>query len=183
MLVSNIETKNSVDYFFDTNKMQFKLYKPYLIAMMVISLFIFIVSLSSLYAQRVISCGAFQTCTIPIPFLIPITASIGLFIGTFVYYLMVKQLRKKETNLGKCSKLIYNIFSEDEKNILKEIAQQKSITQAKISSITGLPRLKVFRIIEKLKKKGFIEKQEKGKARIIKIKDEIKGFLNEEKHT
>ena len=149
-------------------------HKNLLIIIMVIAVFIFIVSLASLYTQREISCGRATTCTIPLPFLIPITASIGLFVGTLVYYLMSSQIKKKDIRLTESSNVLARLFNEEEKKILKIIAENDELTQAKITSLAEMPRLKIFRIIEKLKDKGMIEKKEKGKLRIIKIKDEKK---------
>ena len=137
---------------------------------MIIAIFIFTVSLASLYTQRVISCGEAQTCTIPIPFLIPITASAGLFIGTLVYYLMAGRIAKKESNIEKCSELIEKLFSKEERAVLKVLTNHKQLSQARLTALTGLPRLRIFRIVGKLKEKGLVEKQEQGKARIIKLK-------------
>jgi len=157
--------------------METKQYKRLLLIVMIIAAFIFAVSLASLYAQRVISCGEAQMCTIPIPLLIPIAASVGLFIGTLVYYLMVGRLKKKDINLGECSAIVGKLFNEKEKVILRIIASRDSVSQAKVTSLAELPRLKVFRIIEKLKEKGLIEKQEEGKRRIIKAKEGIKELI------
>ena len=157
--------------------MEAKLHKQLFIVVMVVAIFVFAVSLVSLYTQRVIACGEAQTCTIPIPFLIPIVASAGLFIGTLVYYLMAGRIVKKDINLGKCSNLIEKLFSQEEKAILKIFTNHKELSQAKIATLTGMPRLKVFRTVEKLKEKGLIEKQEQGKARIIKLKDNAKGLI------
>ena len=164
---------------FETIKMDPKSYKPILIPLMIIAIFVFIVSFASLYTQRQISCGAAQTCTIPIPFLIPITASMGLFIGTLVYYLMAGKLTKKETNISNYSKIIDKLLNKEENDILRIIAKEKKISQAKITSMTGIPRLKIFRIIEKLKEKGLIEKQEEGKIRIIKIKEDMNDLFSQ----
>ena len=154
--------------------MEIKFHKQWLIIVMIIAVFIFIVALTSLYTQRVITCGEAQTCTIPIPFLIPIVASAGLFIGTLIYYLMAGKVLKKDVNLEKCSEVIGNLFSKEEKAVLKILTKHKQISQAKITSLAGMPRLKIFRIIEKLREKGLIEKQEEGKARIIHIREEAK---------
>ena len=66
------------------------------------------------------------------------------------------------------------LFSYVITNIIKIIAEKKEISQAKIVQMTGLPRLKVFRIIEKMKNKGIIKKENKNKKiRIIKIDPSI----------
>ena len=162
---------------YETIKMEFKIYKQIMIPIMVIAVFVFIVSFASLYTERQISCGAAQTCTIPIPFLIPITASMGVFVGTLVYYLMAAKIIKKNTNIDQFHKIIEKLLTKEEVDILKIIAEHDKISQAKITSLTGITRLKVFRILKKIKEKGLIEKQHNGKIRIIKIKDDIKNIF------
>jgi len=157
--------------------MEFKTHKQIMIPIMVIAVFIFIVSFASLYAERHISCGAAQTCTIPIPFLIPITASMGVFVGTLVYYLMAAKIIKKNININRSNKIIEKILSKEETEILKIVAEHSEISQAKLASLTGITRLKIFRILEKFKEKGLIEKHQNGKIRIIKIKEDIKKYI------
>jgi uncharacterized membrane protein len=101
----------------------------------------------------------------------------GLFIGTLVYFLMAGKLIKKDTSITKHISIIEKFFTREEKEILKILAKNNNVTQAKITSQTNLPRLKVFRIIEKLKNKNLVEKQEQGKIRIIKIKEDIRNLI------
>lgn len=152
-------------------------HKNLLIVIMVIAIFVFIVSLASLYTQREISCGRANTCTIPLPFLIPITASIGLLVGTFVFYLMESKIEKKDIRLTESSNVIVRLLSPDERNLIKILAGKNELTQAKLTSLSGMSRLKVFRTIEKLKEKELIEKKKKGKLRVIKIKENIKELI------
>ncbi len=146
-----------------------------LIVVMIMAVFVLIVSLASLYTQRVVSCGEAQTCTIPLPFLIPIIASVSLFVGSLMSYLMIEKLSKKDYSFSKASGFIEKLFNKEEYEILKLVAKNNEISQAKIVQSTGLSRLRVFRIIEKLKYKGIISKEEKdGKLRVIKMSDDLK---------
>ena len=152
--------------------------KFFLIVIMIIAAFVLIVSLASLYTQRVVSCGLTETCTIPLPFLIPIIASVSLFVGSLIGYLMVGKLYRKEKDITEYSKLIKKVFTKEECVILKLIDENKSISQARIVQSTKYPRLKVFRIIEKLKEKGIIEKKEKnGKTWMINLNKEFCGLF------
>jgi len=157
--------------------MKYEIKKQILIAVMVIALFVFVVSLSSLYAQRVISCGIAQTCTIPIPFLIPITSSIGLFTGTLVYYFMSWKHLKEEDKFKDyeevIKKIINGFLSEEERKVFYLVMEKGKISQAELTKKLEMPRVKVFRIIERLRKKGLIEKKGNGKVRIIYINKKI----------
>ncbi|MBW2981484.1 hypothetical protein KY343_01260 [Candidatus Woesearchaeota archaeon] len=157
--------------------MEFKQNKQIMIPVMVIAIFIFVVSFASLYTERQISCGAAQTCTIPIPFLIPITASMGVFVGTLVYYLMATKIIKKNINIDRSYKIIEKLLNKEEKDILKIITEYSEISQARLTSLAGITRLKVFRILERFKEKGLIEKHQNGKIRMIKIKEDINNIF------
>jgi len=149
-----------------------------LIVAMIIAAFVLIVSLASLYAQRVVSCGLAETCTIPLPFLIPIIASVSLFVGSLIGYLMVGKLYKKDRNIVEYSELMRKIFSKEEYEILKIIDKKKYISQAKIVQLTGFPRLKIFRIIKKLREKNIIIKEEKnGKTWMIDLNEDFRGLF------
>lgn len=158
--------------------MKDKIIKNLLIVVMILVGFIFIVSVACLYTQEAIACGAAASCTIPIPLLIPGIASLGLIIGVITYYFMASQFEKKDKNILEYSELLEKILTKDEGEVLKFIAKHQKTTQAKISSSLNLSRLKVFRIIEKLKQKNIIKKQEDGKSRIIELHKEIKNALN-----
>ncbi len=152
--------------------------KAVLIIAMVLASFVLIVSLASLYTERVVSCGIADTCTIPLPFLIPIIASVSLFVGSLTGYYMIGRLSKKDVNLKESTELIKHLLTKEEFEILNLIVEKKEISQARIVQKTNIPRLKVFRIIEKLKDKGIIEKEETdGKMRKIKIKPEFESIL------
>lgn len=150
-----------------------------LILSMVVAGFILIVSLASLYAERVVSCGEAQTCTLPLPYLIPIIASVSLFVGSLISYFMIERISKKDSNFKKSSEFIKKLFDKEEYLVLKIIAKYDEISQAKIVQETGLPRLKIFRIIEKLRYKRIIDKEEKdGKLRIIKMNEDFKKLFD-----
>lgn len=152
--------------------------KHLLIIFMIVAGLVLVVSLASLYTQRVVSCGEAQTCTIPVPFLIPIIASVSLFVGSLMGYFMVGKILKKENKVKKCSGFVEKLFSSEEYKILKLVAKNKRISQAEIVRRTHLPRLKVFRIIEKLKERKILEKyEENGKTRIIKMDKELKDLF------
>ena len=153
-------------------------HKQILIILMAIAFFVLLVSLAALYTERVVACGTAQTCTIPLPFLIPIIASVSLFVGALVNYLMTGQISKKDKDIKTASLLLEKILNKEEYAILKILSTKKQISQSKIVMLTELPRLKVFRIIEGLKRKGVLEKEIKeGKLRMIKINPEFEGLF------
>jgi uncharacterized membrane protein len=147
--------------------------KVIIIAMLVV-IFVLLVSMSSWYVQLLIESGTVCSCAIPLPILFPIIASIGLLIGTLIYYMFSPGNQK--ICVDKESILMF--FGNVEREIMDVIISNKGeTTQARIVRLTGLPRVKVFRSLEKLRMKGIIEKESKGKTNTIRLSEGVAELL------
>jgi len=147
-----------------------------MIVIMLITGFIFAVSFSTLYAQTHIIEGTACSCTLPIPVLIPTFSSLGILIGSFVYYAMFPKLMDSEKKLAEDAQVILDMLQIDEKNIIKKIIENKGeITQSKLSSLFG--KVKTFRVVENLKKRGIITKESYGKTNKIKLNEKFNKIL------
>jgi hypothetical protein len=147
-----------------------------MIVIMLITGFIFAVSFSTLYAQTHIVEGTACSCTLPIPVLIPTFSSLGILIGSFVYYAMFPKLMDSEKKLAEDAQVILDMLQIDEKNIIKKIIENKGeITQSKLSSLFG--KVKTFRVVENLKKRGIITKESYGKTNKIKLNEKFNKIL------
>ena len=144
--------------------------KRLIVSSILISIFVIIVSISSWYVQLIIETGEFCSCFIPLPILIPILASVGLLTGTLIYYIFFSDAREKAVNIEPLLKLV----SDTEREIIKFVLDNEGeVSQAKIVSFTGIPKVKVFRALEKLRKNGLIEKEKKGKINKIFLSKDI----------
>lgn len=140
---------------------------------LLMTIFVLIVSLAALYVQVQIDAGTVCTCAIPLPVLIPILSSIGLLVGTLIYYTFFPGLEKKARPLN--TQAILDFLGEEEAEVVKKILENKGeASQAGIVSSTGLPKVKVFRIIERLRKKGILSKRPHGKTNMVKIREDIR---------
>ncbi len=150
--------------------------KKIIIAIILITAFVFGVSFSTLYAQTNILGGTAYTCTLPIPLLIPTLSSLGVFVGSLVYYLMFSRMERVDKKIIKDANILLDILPPEEKEIIKKIVENKgSITQSKLSSIYG--KVKTFRILESLKRRRIIEKESYGKTNKIKLNEKYKEIL------
>jgi len=139
---------------------------------MLITGFIFAVSFGTLYAQTHIVEGTACACTLPIPILIPTFSSLGILIGSFVYYAMFPKLMESEKKLAEDAQVILDMLQLDEKNIIKKIIENKGeITQSKLSALFG--KVKTFRVVENLKKRGIITKESYGKTNKVKLNEKF----------
>jgi len=147
-----------------------------MIVIMLITGFIFAVSFSTLYAQTHIVEGTACACTLPIPILIPTFSSLGIMIGSFVYYAMFPKLMQSEKKLAEDAQVILDMLQFDEKNVIKKIIENKGqITQSKLSSSFG--KVKTFRVLESLRKRGIIIKESYGKTNKIVLAEKFNKIL------
>lgn len=137
--------------------------------------FIFIVTFSSLYVSDAIKNNNACGCVIPIPIMIIILSSLGLFVGSLAYYFIVSRYAKEKKSVNKDIELTLNFLEPDEKKVLRELIKNKSgIKQVELERLTGYHRVKVHRILNKLIKKGVIEKEAVGKINRIKLNPRLK---------
>jgi uncharacterized membrane protein len=144
------------------------------ISTVLIAGFIFFVSVTALYVQTQITEKGF--CPIPIPILIPTFASLGVFIGSSVYYLMSAKIEESREKHAEVIDSMLDLLRTDEREILKRIIENKGeILQSKLSPLFG--KVKTFRVIESLIRRGVIEKEQYGKTNRIKLNEKFKQVL------
>ena len=150
--------------------------KSVVITIMLITAFVFAVSFSTLYAQTHIVEGTACVCTLPIPVLIPTFSSLGILVGSFVYYVMFYKLRESEVKSVKDSRILIDMLQHDEKKIIEKLVENNGeITQSKLSFVFG--KVKTFRILETLKRRGIILKESYGKTNKIKLAEKFREVL------
>lgn len=141
--------------------------KKLLILGILVSGFVFTVSFATLYAQTNILEGTACTCTLPIPILIPTFASFGFLVGLISFYLflpLMARRRKKDINL------FLEILDPMEREVLRMLINNKGeISQAQISKKLG--KVRAFRAIEKLRRRGILEKEKRKKTNLIKLSE------------
>ena len=151
-----------------------KLDKTILVLGILLSAFVFSVSFATLYAQTHIIEGSVCSCTLPIPLLIPTFASFGLLIGLISYSLLLPLRARK---LSKKLDLFLDMLDPLEKVVIKAIIENNGkVSQASISRKIG--KLKAFRVLQKLKSKGIIEKEKFKKTNMIILKEKFKKLLS-----
>lgn len=147
--------------------------KKIIIGLILIVIFILIISITSWYVQSLIYTGNACTCFIPIPILIPLIASVGLLIGTLLYYIFSPKFEKKLDR-----KIILQLLDKDGAEIISLLLDREgSLKQSEITKITGLTKVRVFRALEKLKNMKIVQKQSHGKINLIELNEEIKQIL------
>jgi uncharacterized membrane protein len=150
--------------------------KKLVAAVILMAGFVFAVSLSTLYAQTHIIEGTACSCTLPIPLLIPTFSSLGLFIGSIVYYLTFSKVEEARERCATNARVLLDMLEPNEKNIILKIVDNKGkITQSKLSRQFG--KVKTFRVLENLRKRGIIKKESYGKTNLIELDEKYSKLL------
>jgi len=144
--------------------------KKVIIGAILIVIFVLVVTLSSWYVWNEMYFGDVCSCAIPLPILIPVLASIGMLTGTLVYYIFSPRFERNPVPKDSIMKM----FNAKERNLMNIILENGGkISQARIGHETGLSKVNVFRSLEKLKERGVIEKESRGKTNIIKLSEDV----------
>lgn len=137
--------------------------------------FIFTVTFSSLYVSDAIKNNNACGCVIPIPVMILILSSLGVFVGSLAYYFIATRYAKERKVVNKDIRLTLNFLEPDERKVMNElIRSSEGIRQSELEKLTGFHRVKVHRILEKLIQKGVIKKEAIGKVRKIELNPELR---------
>ena len=150
--------------------------KKVVIIAIILAGFVFAVSFSTLYVQVHIYEGTACTCTLPIPLLIPTFSSLGIFVGLIVYCLMFPRIEESKERLKKDLEVLLELLKEEEREVIRELIRNKGkILQSKLSSKFG--KVKSFRIVENLRRRGIVEKEAYGKTNWIKLSEKFNEVL------
>jgi len=133
---------------------------------------VFSVTFATLYAQTHIIEGTACSCTLPIPLLIPMFSSFGILVGLISFYLLLPTIEKSREEAKNWIELLDPV----EREVIRMIVENEGkTTQAKISKEIG--KVKAFRVLERLRKRGIIEKIKERKTNIIKISNKFEFLL------
>ena len=143
--------------------------KKIIYGILVLSVFVFIISLISLYVQMTIDSGDVCGCIIPLPFFIPFVGSTGLFIGTLVYYLFSPRFGDTPD-----TSVLMKLLSHEEATVLEKLIENNGeLSQARLTSITGLPKVRMSRLLDRMLSRGMIRKTPSGKVNMITLDEDI----------
>lgn len=105
---------------------------------------------------------------------IPAILVLGFVFGIIASYFYFE--RKVELPLPSANKLesVLLLLNPTERKIIKRIVDEGGTSfQSDISRIEGIGKVRAHRTIDKLVRRGVLEKEEKGKTNILKLKKEI----------
>ncbi len=155
-----------------------KIFRDILLAITVLAGFIFVVSFSSQYVSNAINQGLACSCIVPIPIMILLLSSLGVFVGTLVYYLLSSRFVRERKEYTEDIMSILRFLDNDEKLIIKELIKARGkINQSELVKNTLLNKIKVSRMIKILQSKQVLFKKQHGKLNKIYLADDLRRLM------
>jgi competence protein ComGC len=151
--------------------------KNLLLVMLIISVFVFITAISSLYVEMNILSGKACNCAIPLWLFVPLLGSLGLFIGALTYSLL-KPGEATKIESSHDPEALKNIIlkfvpSPEEKEVVRILLERKEVKQHELSKLTNLDKVKLHTTFKKLESQGAITKEKIGKMYAVRLCEEI----------
>ena len=110
---------------------------------------------------------------------LPAILVLGFLIGVAAsYFYFERKIELPVPSPDKVKNVLLLLNPTERKIISQLVADKGQSLQSDISRIEGIGKVKAHRTIEKLIRRGVIEKEEKGKTNILKLKKEIKEALD-----
>ncbi|MFA6530397.1 MAG: hypothetical protein WCT31_01610 [Candidatus Micrarchaeia archaeon] len=107
-----------------------------------------------------------------------VTSFLGILVGAGVYYLLKEEVAQKEIAVCNSAMLVMKFLSKEEREIIELISEKEGMTtQAEISKLPGMTRLKAHRIVGKMEKKGLVFVEKYGKVNMVRLVNELKDAL------
>ncbi len=152
--------------------------KPVLISLSIITGFIFVITVSSIYVSDMITNGDACRCVIPVPLMILLLSSLGVFVGGVTSFVFIDKLREKEQEMGRMSlnsrEMLLRILEEDEAKVVRRLLKEKGkAAQAQITKELGNDRVKAHRILKKLEEKKVILIDRAGKSNSVRLRKDL----------
>ncbi|MFP4423942.1 MAG: hypothetical protein ACLFP2_01795 [Candidatus Woesearchaeota archaeon] len=143
-----------------------------LLAMGIIIGFIFLVSASVYIIKEYY--GLTCSCHMTLPIFIFVLTSLGVFVGILTYYFLSKSFSQKKNKLfGNIEKTL-NFLEKEEKEIVTVLIKEGDLAQNKLSKITKIDPVKLYRRLSSLEERKIIRKEKKGMTNIIHLENEFK---------
>jgi hypothetical protein len=115
---------------------------------------------------------------IPNFYFVPIFGFFGLVVGLVVFYLLSSDLEKKDQIIRHDSKILLNLLGPDERKVMRKVLDSNGkLQQVEITYMEGFTKVKAHRIVQTLVEKGILEKEQLGKARLIRMNKDIYAIL------
>jgi uncharacterized membrane protein len=110
---------------------------------------------------------------------VPIILLLGIGIGAGAYYFFSE--RKQQAGAKPQNReAMFRLLDRDERKIFAKIVENHGkALQSELSHLEGIGKVKAHRMIEKMEKKGIVEKEAMGKTNVIKLPKDLQELFSQ----
>lgn len=144
--------------------------KEGLVVVSVVAAFVFLVSMATWYVEQMIPSDVSCQCFVPIPLIVLTLSSLGVFVGTVLYYsiFLHSEARKRKSDL----EVIASLLPNDEALILRVLVKSGgALKQSKLVSETKLGRVRVSRLLDRMEK--IVVKKKRGRTNLVRLREKF----------
>jgi uncharacterized membrane protein len=111
-------------------------------------------------------------------YLSPVFVAVGFVLGAVAFYLFTENKKTEYVEVKPNSEAILKLLSPEERKVVSKVAEEGGkALQSEISLLEGMGKVKSHRIIDRLEKRGVLEKEQHGKTNLVKLSKELKEVL------
>lgn len=108
----------------------------------------------------------------------PMLVVAGFIVGALAFFFLgeMRKVERVEVKPEKDSVLL--LLEKDERKIVSRIVEEGGrILQSEISHIEGIGKVKAHRMLERLERRGVVEKESHGKTNLVKLSKNLKDLF------
>lgn len=107
-------------------------------------------------------------------FFIPVFIIGGLVFGLILAYLFFERKVELPVPSPERRKAVLSLLPSSERKIVGKIAEKNGqVLQSEISRLEGVGKVRAHRVIERLIKRGILEKEQIGKTNVLKLRKDV----------
>ncbi len=105
----------------------------------------------------------------------PVMVVGGFLIGAIAFYFFAETKKVERVEVRPEKESVLRLLEKDERKIVSHVADEGGrVLQSELSHLEGIGKVKAHRLLERLEKRGVIEKETHGKTNLVKLAKEIK---------
>lgn len=110
---------------------------------------------------------------------LPLILLLGFFFGVLLSFFYFEKKVDLPVNLENKNKSLLSMFNPSERKVISKIIENGGkALQSEISRIEGIGKVKAHRVIDRLVRRGVLEKEELGKTNMLKLRKDLFGLFN-----
>ncbi len=107
-------------------------------------------------------------------FFIPVFIILGMIFGLILAYLYFERKVELPVPSPDRRKAILSLLPPSERKIVQKIAEKKGeVLQSEISRLEGVGKVRAHRVIDRLIRRGILEKEQIGKTNVLKLRKDV----------